>query len=190
MERFCVVVSLRGSVAAKVRRVQRSLSLKTASHACVDFWQPHLTVGSGINVAEKKLSTLTTQFHSALNNITPFSVRIQGYEFMDRWSGGVFGRSPYVVYLRVTRTPVLFTLVTAVHKVTNRYSLFYRQPWPYTPHVTLAFSDLTKAGFHQAKAFLKGKKFTGTLRVDHVALLRKNSRGRWTEYKKFMLSTR
>ncbi|MBI2146434.1 2'-5' RNA ligase family protein [Candidatus Woesearchaeota archaeon] len=190
MKQFCVVISLKGIAAARVRRLQHALSLKTGSSASVRFWKPHLTVGSGIIVPNHELDSLAVQFQSALHAISPFSVRIHGYGFMNKWTGGIFGKSPYVVYLRIGNSRALRALVMSVQKVTRRYPLFYRQPRPYTPHVTLAFSDLTKAGFQHAKYFLKRKTFTGTIKVDQVALLHKDRQGRWVEYKKFKLGSR
>ncbi|MDP3734544.1 MAG: 2'-5' RNA ligase family protein [Nanoarchaeota archaeon] len=190
MEKFCVVVSLSGSVAARVRRLQRLLSIKTGSSASVRFWKPHLTVGSGIIVPRKQLASVMAQFRSALKATSLFSVRVRGYGFMEKWAGGIFGKSPYVAYLQIENSPPLRALAKTVKKVTHHYPLFYRQPWPYTPHVTLAFSDLTNAGFLKAKAFLKGKTFAGTILVDHVALLHKDRQGRWVEYKRFTLGSR
>lgn len=187
MEQFCIVVNIKPPLVQKVRSVQRSLSAKTGSKTCVQFWKPHLTVGSGIIVGEDQIAILQAQLTSALLKKSPFSVKISGYGFMAGWKGDVFGRSPYVVYLRVQDNPTLEALVNAIERVTHHYSLFYQQPQPYTPHITLAFGDLTKKGFLNAMIFLREKKFTGTILVDHVSLLRKSSRGKWEEYIKFNL---
>lgn len=185
MEKFCIVVNLKVPLVAKVCQVQRLLSLRTGSKTCVRFWKSHLTVGSGIIVRNNQLATLQSQFRSVLSKKSSFSVNISGYGFMAGWKGDVFGRSPYVVYLRVQNNPQLQALVKAVERVTNHYSLFYQQPRPYTPHVTLAFGDLTKSGFLRSMIFLREKKFTGTILVDHVSLLRKSSRGKWEECSRF-----
>ncbi len=187
MEKFCIVVNLKPPLRAKVRSVQQIISAKTGSKTCVRFWKPHLTVGSGIIVRERQLEALRAQFQSVLRKRTPFSARISGYGFMAGWKGSVFGRSPYVVYLRVQDNPTLKALVNAIERVTHHYSLFYQQPRPYTPHITLAFGDLTKKGFLNAMIFLREKKFTGTILIDQVSLLRKNSQEKWEEYFKFKL---
>lgn len=187
MEKFCIVVNIKQPLMAKVCQVQRNLSSRTGSKTCVQSWKPHLTVGSGIMVGNDQLADLQSQFQSALSKKSSFSVKVSGYGFMAGWKGSIFGRSPYVVYLRVQDDPTLEALVKAIERVTHHYFLFYQQPQPYTPHVTLAFGDLTKEGFLNSMIFLKDKKFAGTILVDHVSLLRKSSRRKWEEYIKFNL---
>ena len=46
---------------------------------------------------------------------------------------------------------------------------------PYQPHVTLAFRDLTQAGYKSGLEYLKDKDMTINTRIDHIALVEKRS---------------
>jgi len=92
---------------------------------------------------------------------------------------------PHVIYLDVLKNKRLGRLAEKVKKITDKYQICYQQPWPYKPHITIAFSDLTKDGFQEAKRYLKDKKFFAKTKIDHVAISKEDKEGKFKECKRF-----
>jgi 2'-5' RNA ligase len=73
--------------------------------------------------------------------------------------------------------------------VTNSYAVWYQQPLPYNPHITVAYKDLTEDGYEKAKEHLSKKTFEREIEIDNVCLAIQNEKGEWREYKRFSLKT-
>lgn len=189
MHKFSLIIYLDTKLTAKIRVIQQELYKLTGSRACLDIWEPHLTIGSGIKVRNQYLAQLRKDFKSTLAQFQPFRITVRNYNFMDNWPGGKLpGHIKYVVYLDVIVSRELLHLAKAVDKVTRKYQIFwYRQPWPYKPHITVAYKDLSKEGFDMAKRLLRKAKFNGTTKIDHIALAEKNKQGIWKKYTKIEL---
>ena len=106
---------------------------------------------------------------------------------MDDWPGGKLkGYSPFVIYLDVVVSPDLQRLAEELEKnVIRGRDVYYKQPWPFHPHLTIAFKDLTKGGFLKARKLLENEIFSSTILVDHVAIIKETSEGKFVEYKRF-----
>jgi len=186
---FSIIIYLDKKLNQKVRDIQRELFNLTGSRACLDLWKPHLTIGAGVRVDDKKLGSLYKDIKENLKGIKPFKVKIKDYGFMNNWmSGKLKGFTKYVAYLDVIKNKELQKLFNILKKnVTDKREIFY---WPiskYDPHITAAFKDLEHKGFLKAKKFLNNKKFEDELTIDHIALVKENPDESWTEYKRFKL---
>lgn len=156
--------------------------------AWLKLWEPHLTIGSEIDIPKKELKKVVEEIKSVTLKQKPFTVKINDYEYMDNWSGGKMpGFTRFVIYLNIIKTPKLVALAKAIKsKVTDKHKRSYDQPWPYVPHITLAYKDLTAAGFKRAKKFLQKQKFSASMQIDHVALAIEKKGGKCVEYKRFI----
>ena len=56
MIKSSIVAYLDQSLTKKVRAVQEELFTLTGSRACIDLWEPHITVGSGVMIPDEKES--------------------------------------------------------------------------------------------------------------------------------------
>lgn len=187
MYKFSIVIYSDHVLAKKVRKLQKNISKATGSRSCLKLWKPHFTIGSAVKVSEKELKGLYGDIKEAISHFKAFKIRIRNYDFMDDWTGGKLpGHTPYVIYLKVILNNKLLRLAKIVkEKVTDKRTVWYKQPWPYKPHVTLAYKDLSKKGFIKEKETFKHKKFSGEDLVDHIILAKENKTGKWVEFKKF-----
>ena len=112
MHHFPIVTYINQKLTQKVRSIQQELYDLTGSKACLELWEPHITVGSGINVEEEELSTLFNDVSRVVKAAKPFRIHIENFNFMDNWSGSKMKDfSPYVIYLDVITSPQLQQLV-------------------------------------------------------------------------------
>lgn len=204
--KYPIVIYLDKNLTKDVRSLQQRLSKLTGARACLDLWEPHLTIGSA--VIEDDVALLAKDIENAVKGIKPFNVKIENFAYMDIWTGikmapsyilhsirslefkDTLNRvtmSPYVVYINVIKNNNLEELAKAIKTVTDKRKLAYRQPWPYTPHITIAFRDLTKEGFVQAKKLLAKEKFSREVLIDHVAIVKENANGTCTELQRITL---
>lgn len=185
--KFSIIIYLNPVLAKKVRKLQKNLFKVTDSEAALKLWKPHFTIGSGVKISEKELEGLYEDIKAAISYIKPFKISIRDYDFMDDWTGGELrGYTQYVIYLRVISNKKLSRLAKIIkEKVTDKRKIWYRQPWPFKPHVALAYKDLSKKGFIKGKEISKHEKFSGKDIIDHICLAKENKDGKWIEYKKF-----
>ena len=107
---------------------------------------------------------------------------------MDNWSGAKLGLSPYVVYIKPFDYGTLGEVATFFEEtIKPLYPAWYDQPWPYNPHITVAYKDLSEEGYGKAKEFLAGKTFEREIVVDNVCLAVEGDDGAWREFKRFSL---
>lgn len=172
MHKFPIIIYTDEQFTKKVRTIQQELYALTGSRACLDLWEPHITIGSAVMVKEVDTTNLFNDMEKALANSTPFQVQIKNFGFMDNWPGGNMGSyTPYVIYLDVMVNNELLELAQNIRdQVTSKRERSYNMPWPYTPHLTVAFKDLGKQGFEKARLLLKDRTFEHTTTIDHVAI--------------------
>ncbi len=189
MYKFSIVIYLNPVLAKKVRKQQKNVSNATGSRACLKLWKPHFTIGSAVKVSEKNLKKLSADIKEAISHFKAFKISIKNYDFMDDWTGGKLpGHTPYIIYLKVILNKKLSRLAKIVkEKVTDKRIVWYKQPWPYKPHVTLAYKDLSKKGFIKGKEIFKHKKFSEETVVNHISLVKENKAGKWVEYKRYKI---
>jgi 2'-5' RNA ligase len=155
-----------------VREIQQNLSDITGSKASLSSWQPHVTVGDGVEVNEEQCNQLKNRINEISTSTAKYLLKLHGIGTLDNWKGGA-GETPYVIYLDVVINDELVKVVDDVDRATYEYSKWYLMPRPYLPHCTLAFRDLTKEGFEKGLEYLKNVDPSITATVDHIALVDK-----------------
>ena len=187
-KKFSLVTYLEGDIKKQVRLLQEELIPITGSRACIDTWEPHVTVGSGPEVDTAQEAQLIEEIRKIAENTKPFVITLKDFSYLEKFRGGNTGDySPYVMYLDVVKNDALQTLADTIKAITDTYSLWYEQPWPYTPHVTVAFKDLWEEGFKKGKEYLAERGFEGEMTIDHIALVEKTPE-KDSEYKRIYLS--
>ena len=172
--KLSIVSYLDESATRTVRKLQCELSDLTGSKAALLSWEPHVTVGDGLDIAAEQLDTLRHELAQAIANQPIFTLHTSRFgTFETRPLGRSETSTPYVIYLDVQLSEPLDALVQRIQTVTERYDRWYTMVRPYTPHITLAFRDLDAAGFHKGLAYLQDKSGKLTSKIDHIALVEK-----------------
>ena len=173
MRKFSVVSYFDHEFTSRVRTLQGRIAKETGARVSLDIWDPHITIGSGISVPDGDISHAKKLLDRAVAGVEPFSITVSGFGFMDNWVGGQRpGISPYVVYLSVEIPESLRLLVDSVRtNLTDHFEHWYEQPSPYTPHITLAYRDLSEEGFLQTKKRLASESFSVEPIINHVSLV-------------------
>ncbi len=172
--RLSIVSYLDEAATLAVRKLQRELSEVTGSKAALLSWEPHVTVGDGVEVAAEQLDALCQELTRAISNQPIFTLRTSHFgTFETRPLGRSETSTPYVIYLDVQRSEALQELVRRVQDITEHYDRWYTMVRPYTPHITLAFRDLDAVGFQKGLAYIQGKSGELESSIDHIALVEK-----------------
>lgn len=188
MNRYPLIAHLDSESAKAIREIQLELEAECGTHACVREWQPHVSVGSEALIEDKDLGGYVERLSEATHNIKPLEILINGFNFIDFWSGGALpDHTPYVAFLGVYLSPELTRLLDAVESVTAKEKLFYKMIHPYYPHVALAYKDLTAEGYDKAQKLLMHRRFTTTARLDHFALAKPDESGMFQEFRRIDL---
>jgi 2'-5' RNA ligase len=185
-KKYSIVTYLNDESSKKVREIQQKLFELTGSRACLDEWEPHTTVGSGIWVTEEELAEVEKTFTQLAKETKPFSVTVSGFGGLtDRKGGEGEATTPYVLWIDIVVGDELKNLAGMIEEeVTSKYKLWYKMPVPYTPHVTVAFRDLNKEGYEKGREYLKELNFEDEIIISHIALVEKLP-GKDVEYKRF-----
>jgi 2'-5' RNA ligase len=182
MHRYPLVAYLDPALTAKVRALQTKLRELTGSEASLRDWDPHISIGSEVWMQDNEVGEYVSELEAATAGIKPLNVPVAGFGFIDNWSGGKLpGNTPYGIFLRVEVTPDLQALADAVEPVANKRKLYFKRPHPYHPHVTLAFRDLTAAGYKKAVALLESQSFAETAHIDSYSIAKMNPDGKNSE---------
>ena len=188
MHRYPLIAVLDPEAARAVRQIQLELEEVSGSHACLREWQPHISVGSEAWVKDNEVDAYADRLREATKGIRSMEVVINGFNYIDFWIGGMLkGHTRYVIFLGVHATPQIQRLAEAVETVTAKEKLFYKMHWPYVPHVTLAYKDLTGDGYRKAKQLLSFRQFVCSARLDHFALMKQDDQGMFQEHRRIDL---
>jgi len=74
MKQYSIVVYLEGEVKKQVREMQEKLFDITGSRACIDAWEPHMTVGDGILVSKEELVEVESNLQKIVDEQKNFYV--------------------------------------------------------------------------------------------------------------------
>ncbi|WP_298614361.1 2'-5' RNA ligase family protein [uncultured Thermosynechococcus sp.] len=149
-------------------RYQSQAALRSPPHVTLypPFWWPDAGVGD----LEQALEAFSHQ-------AAPVELILDGFAAFP----------PRVIYIHVAPTPALKTLqADLVKAVAQPLNLPPTQRHPFTPHMTIAFRDLTKENFHHAWADFQEQSFAARCWVSHLTLLVHNGR-RWQIHREFLL---
>lgn len=189
MYRFPTISYLDETTTQAVRKLQQEIFDLTGSRACLDLWAPHLTVGDGFEIKDVDLNEFYEDIQAVVSNIKPFELQLKDFSYLENWQGASSPEiTPYVTYINIVPNESLYNLATQLReKISLKWSKFYNQMWPYTPHVTIAYKDLQKEGLDRAKQFLTQRSFDRTTLIDHVAIAQEQENKVCKEFKRFLL---
>lgn len=172
--KYSIVSYLDKVATQKILQLQKELSHVTGSIASLTHWEPHITVGDGVDLSSDDLRIFRSQLEEDLIKIKPFKVILDGFIFNDNRTMGVDEKStPYLIAVDVQQNDSLAELVKTIELMTSNMTRWYNQPIPYKPHVTLAFRDLTEEGYKLGINYIHNKKIHLDSLVDHVSLVEK-----------------
>jgi len=183
------VVSYLDQIAtSQVRELQKTMGEVTGSHASLNSWLPHVTLGDGVDVTSLELSDLVDEIQEAASTTPSFTINMSGFGSLDSRPIGVGEAStPYAIFIDVVVSQDLLDLVAKIDEVTTARSIWYHMPRPYLPHVTLAFRDLSETGYMNGLDYLSDKNIQFSSVIDHIALVQKLP-DTDTEYTRIQLS--
>jgi 2'-5' RNA ligase len=188
MYKFSIICYFDDEVTAEIRNIQKDLSEITGSTGSLRAWVPHVTVGSGLCVEEHEVDTFCHKIEIFLSQYKPFVIKSEGYSFIDNWSGVRLGYEPYVVHIKPAKSELLASIANFFElDLKTQYPSWYDQPWPYNPHITIAYKDLNIEGFKKAKEYCRDKKIEREILIDNVCLAVEGVDGKWVSYKRFGL---
>ena len=189
MRHFSIVCYLIGEQYKEVQNLQEKIMNVTGSRACLDFWEPHLTLGDGIELTNLDIRDVEESINNITQNQKKFDVEISGFGGLSNRQGGIGEiTTPYVLWINVAVSNELQGLVNSIKEsITKKYPLWYKMSKPYTPHITVAFRDLTKEGYEKGIQFLQTQSFLESVAISNIALVEKLA-DKDIEYKRFNFS--
>jgi 2'-5' RNA ligase len=156
--KLSIVSYLDPTSSAQVRAIQRELSRVTGSKASLESWEPHITIGDGIDIADQDLPAVQAAFQEMASRMAPFSLELGDIATITNRKGGIDEvTTPYVIYINVNMNHVLLDLVAKTAKITAETAKWY----------------LTKKDFAVGRAHLVHTAPAGTVTINHVALVKK-----------------
>ncbi|MBP0021879.1 MAG: 2'-5' RNA ligase family protein [Cyanobacteria bacterium SBLK] len=137
---------------------------------------PHITLQPPFDWPIENLSILEQNLKEFATARTPIPVTLSGF--------GAF--SPRVIYINPLKTPELMALGEDLsrHLKTN-LGINHGDRRPFSPHLTVAFRDLTKANFKRAWPEFKNKAFFAEFVIPQLTLLIHNGK-QWEIYREFL----
>jgi 2'-5' RNA ligase len=170
--KLSIISYLDSDSTTQIVNLQQKLSVVTGSMSSLETWQPHITIGDGIEISHEQLAVCETKLmHVAKQNHT-FNVTLRGFDGFTNWTPGA-GQvgTPYVIFARIEPTKALLKLVAELERVLKDEKRWYTMPAPYKPHITLAYRDLDQAGYTRGIDLLQRESLDHTAIIDHIALV-------------------
>lgn len=187
MYKFALVSYLEKDLTNKIIDVQKEIAEITNNYNALNFWKPHLTIGSGIMIKKKNLEILYDKINSIILDHKSFKINIKDYGFVDSWQGENPNEPNYMINLKVEKNKKILKLVFDMENIVCNYKNWYKQPSPYIPHITLGYG-FSKTNFEKVKEIFKGREFFEKGIIDNFSLVLKNKKGEWKCFKKFFLT--
>ena len=148
---------------ARVRELWAELETRFGLRGIYSAPFPHLSYHGARNFDDEKVEVLLAQTAAGLE---PLTVRTAGL--------GLFTGEKPVLYLPVVKTPALMTLhsklLDALSPLATGENPHYL-PERWTPHITLAYGDLTHARVGSVLQRLSERSFDWELTLDNLALV-------------------
>jgi 2'-5' RNA ligase len=124
---------------------------------------PHITLQPPFEWKLADLPRLEQHLHAFTASQAPFSITLDGFAAF----------SPRVIFIDVQRSPDLFNLqATLAGVLKDTLGIADRQSkYPFTPHMTVAFRDLTPENFNLAWQEFQGRSLHFTWQATDLTLL-------------------
>jgi 2'-5' RNA ligase len=138
----------------------------------------HVTLKMPFLWNEAKEDRLRSELGLFFQGQLPFRLKFKGIgKFSDR-----------VIYMKVSENKALRRLQTELTMMCKIQLNLAQElsDYAYHPHMTIAFKDLKKGRFEEYFEFIKSKSFSRQMKVDHIALLKRED-GRWAVLQSFPL---
>ncbi len=169
---YSLIVNLSGEQYKKVRSLQKEISLLTGAKRSVEDWLPHITIGDGPLLSVEETKRYEQELSDFCKSQKKVVARLKGFTGIDNWKGSQLGLSPYVVWVDVDVSEDLKSLFESlVGSITSRYETWLPRTTNYSPHVTLAFADLTKEGYEKTLELLKTKTIDDEFVIDNITIV-------------------
>ncbi|MGK7926142.1 MAG: 2'-5' RNA ligase family protein [Spirulina sp.] len=138
---------------------------------------PHITVQPPFEWCAENFSILEQNLQAFAETRSPISVTLSGF--------GAF--APRVIYINPLKTPELLTLGEELpeHLKTTLGIGRDRPNRSFSPHLTVAFRDLTRANFKRAWPEFKNKAFFAEFVIPQLTLLIHNGK-QWKIHREFL----
>ena len=132
-------------------------------------WKPHITIAERVLIPKQKINNTLKQLKCICDNIKPFNIKIEELEFVEIDNSPF--KYPYAIWFKIKKPKILINLN---HQINNElYGSFERPSMKsskYNPHITLAYRDLNKKNFMQAKKFFKNNLFHITKNFKNIPI--------------------
>ena len=126
----------------------------------ITYIPPFMIQEHSVNLVEKDLGKLIGTFHSE-------DIRLEGF-------GHFTGKKSHVIYLAVEKTELMQQQYTELMAYALKNLLLpdsQIRPF-FTPHLTIAYRDLSEEKFQQAWPYFKDRPFSETMPLNHLWLLK------------------
>jgi len=129
---------------------------------------PHITLHMPFKWKERRLEELQQALAHAVAGFEAFDLELKDFDFFP----------PRVVFVDVAANQPLRELQRRVARHLRSLQLFNadHKDQGFHPHVTIAFRDLKKPRFEQAKAYYETQNYEAQFLVDQVVLLKHNGK--------------
>jgi 2'-5' RNA ligase len=132
---------------------------------------PHITLHMPFKWKDKKKDQLMNVLERINEKVTPFEIELKDFGFFE----------PRVVFVNVVENESLNQLqkfVTSICKKELKLDNANYKDRPFHPHATIAFRDLKKSKFYEAREYFEAQKFDEKFNVMEMHLL-KHDEGKW-----------
>ena len=166
--------------AAKEFAITKAFSTKYKTYKNLNEWKgPHITLFT-LNYKSGDFDNLLETIRNVAKSRRPFRVRIKdlGY-FMKNTQ---FKRRNYVIYFKVMKDKNLSRFWSSLNRKIEKYkkpNLKYKNSkLSFTPHMTIAYWDLTKENFYKARKEYRNFKFRESFLLKEIQVSRRIGRKR------------
>jgi len=166
-----IVSYLPNPIRTKIKKYQKLISEKFNTVRALD-WVPHITIADRVLIPEDKFSNICSELKKVCSKTKPIKVNTKKLCFILLTKSSL--ENPYVVSLKVETTKELQRLHDLIQ---NNICKGLKRPGyksdKYSPHITLAYRDLTKENFKKVKQFFKNYpiKVNYSFKLDNIQLV-------------------
>jgi 2'-5' RNA ligase len=125
---------------------------------------PHITLHMPFKFKDRKYEQLEAFLQSMVKNQPTFSIQLQGFSYFE----------PRVVFVDMLQSEALESLQATISKEIRQLNILNSQykGRPFHPHMTIAFRDLKKQAFYEARNDFSQKEYSRNFEVEEICLLK------------------
>lgn len=159
-------------VKTKVKNYQKLISKKFNTIRALD-WIPHITIADRVIIPENRFNDICKKLEDACSKTAPIKIKTMKLHLFEITNPPF--ENPCVIFIELEVSKELQRLHDTIQN--NIYKWLKRPSYKaekYSPHITLAYRDLTKKNFIKAKQFLKHNKIIveyQTFVMDNIQLV-------------------